>query len=285
MSSPHRQLDTMEDFHGAVIQHGRLSDRIYLMKVGQAHPEELIPALAELAAREDYTKIFAKVPAHVAAPFLEAGYRQEAKVPLFYNGREDGLFLADYLGEERGSEVESDKLGEIVNLARSKSGEGVTGELLANAALCLCGPEDTAAMSEIYQTVFASYPFPIDDPAYLEETMRSHVVYFGVKVAGQWVALSSAEMDEAHANVEMTDFATLPDWRGHGFAAHLLAEMETAMKERGIKTSFTIARAVSPGMNITFAKLDYEFGGRLVNNTNIAGRIESMNIWHKPLTP
>jgi putative beta-lysine N-acetyltransferase len=81
----------------------------------------------------------------------------------------------------------------------------------------------------------------------------------------------------------MTDFATHPDWLGHGLAVQLLDVMEDHMTERGICTAYTIARAISPGMNITFAKLGYQFGGCLVNNTNISGRIESMNIWHKPL--
>ncbi|MFH1725408.1 MAG: putative beta-lysine N-acetyltransferase, partial [Elusimicrobiota bacterium] len=45
----------------------------------------------------------------------------------------------------------------------------------------------------------------------------------------------------------------------------------------------TIARAVSFGMNIAFARVGYSFGGTLWNNTNISGNIESMNIWHKRL--
>ena len=55
------------------------------------------------------------------------------------------------------------------------------------------------------------------------------------------------------------------------------------MARRGMRTAYTIARAVSPGMNITFARLGYQFSGTLINNTQISGAIESMNIWHKPL--
>jgi len=55
------------------------------------------------------------------------------------------------------------------------------------------------------------------------------------------------------------------------------------MKARGIKTAYTIARAASPGMNITFGRAGYAFSGRLKNNTQIAGDLESMNVWHKPL--
>lgn len=48
------------------------------------------------------------------------------------------------------------------------------------------------------------------------------------------------------------------------------------------KTAYTIARAY--GINITFAKSGYEYGGMLINNTQIAGGIESMNVWYKSLT-
>ena len=90
-------------------------------------------------------------------------------------------------------------------------------------------------------------------------------------------------MDAEHENAEMTDFATLPEFRAQGYAGILLKTMEEQMEKKGIKTVFTIARALSSGMNITFAKNGYTYGGRLVNNTNISGNIESMNIWYKKL--
>jgi putative beta-lysine N-acetyltransferase len=138
-------------------------------------------------------------------------------------------------------------------------------------------------MAEVYREVFQSYPFPIDEPEYLLETMRTHVVYFGAWEDGKLIALSSAETDEPNLNVEMTDFATLPSCRGRGLASYLLDLMAPAMKDRGIRTAYTIARAYSYGMNITFARLGYEFGGVLINNTQIGGQFESMNVWYKPL--
>ena len=90
-------------------------------------------------------------------------------------------------------------------------------------------------------------------------------------------------MDTVSKNVEMTDFATLSKFRGNSYANLLLRFMENEMRSRGMQTAYTIARAISPGMNITFGKAGYTYGGRLINNTNIAGQIESMNVWHKNL--
>ena len=81
----------------------------------------------------------------------------------------------------------------------------------------------------------------------------------------------------------MTDFATLPDYRGNNLSMMLLKEMEALMRSKKMKTVYTIARALSTGMNVTFSKMNYVFAGTLINNTNIAGKIESMNVWYKNL--
>lgn len=155
--------------------------------------------------------------------------------------------------------------------------------LPAEFSLRACTHGDAAAMAAIYRKVFPTYPFPIHDPAWLRETMESHIDYFGVEHGGRLVALASSEMELDGLNVEMTDFATLPEFRGRNLALHLLAAMEEAMRRKGMRTAYTIARAMSPGMNITFAKAGYKFSGTLVNNTNISGGIESMNVWYKSL--
>jgi putative beta-lysine N-acetyltransferase len=83
----------------------------------------------------------------------------------------------------------------------------------------------------------------------------------------------------------MTDFATRPDCRGRGLANHLLVQAEAAAEKLGIKTAYTIARAYSAGMNITFARNGYTFSGTLTHNTQISGKLESMNVWYKALQP
>ena len=97
------------------------------------------------------------------------------------------------------------------------------------------------------------------------------------------VSLASSEIDYEAGNVEMTDFATLPRYRGQGLGHWLLSRMETEMRSEGIATAYTIARALERGINILFARRGYEYGGTIHNNTNIGGQIESMNVWYKSL--
>ena len=74
----------------------------------------------------------------------------------------------------------------------------------------------------------------------------------------------------------------LNDRKGHGYPPFTrICIIE--MKDKDIKMAYTIARAVSYGMNITFCKRGYTFAGTLINNTNISGGIENMNVWYKAL--
>lgn len=273
--------DTVEKIGGSIIQHGRTNQRIYLMKSSAEDLPGLIDQLDELAARDNYSKIFAKIPASQRVMFIQKGYHVEASVPCLFNGREQGLFLGKYPIGERGVENKEDLVNDILKKAKTKQGL-VSGICLAE---CTCRPlfsEDMEQAAGLYRFIFASYPFPIHDPEYLRSTM-DHIAYYGVWSEGQLVALSSAEIDFENSNAEMTDFATHPDFRGKGLAGFLLARMETDMKDRQIATLYTIARAYSYGMNITFAKNGYCFSGTLTNNTQISGKLESMNVWYKLL--
>lgn len=276
--------DKIETYKGCIIQHGHYSDRIYLVKTTLLPPPELPYELIELAKTHGYSKIFAKVPENIAkVSFSNAGFLEEARIPAFFLEKETAVFMGFYLNAERIKESNVEKMENILKIAFGKRATDKIQPLAGRFILRKCNKTDVSVMAKIYREVFPSYPFPIHDPNYLLKTMQSHIDYFGIEVDGRLVAVSSAEIDKETFVVEMTDFATLPDWRGSKFAQHLLLRMENEMKKKDIKIAYTIARAMSPGMNVTFSKAGYQFRGRLKNNTNISGRIESMNVWHKAL--
>jgi len=187
--------------------------------------------------------------------------------------------MTKYYCLTRKLELESEQVRTILDVAQRQS--LVVEQSLPKGFSCrIADKADTDEMALVYRTVFASYPFPVFDPAYLRKIMGS-TLFFGVWEGDELVALSSAEMDEESSSVEMTDFATMAAWRGHGLALYLLQQMETEMKQRGIRTFFTIARAYSHGMNISFARNGYAYAGTLTNNTDISGNLESMNVWYK----
>ncbi|MCF7848311.1 MAG: putative beta-lysine N-acetyltransferase [Kiritimatiellales bacterium] len=272
--------DTLEKIGNSQIQHGPDNNRIYLMKLDPADLPGIIDQLDALAAEKGYTKIFAKVPTPHTATFTAGGYRKEGNIPNFYNGKTDAAFLGKFIDPSREITPQRDEIEKIILLAQSKTGS-VVKPLPKGYSLRSAVEADAEELAKVYQRVFASYPFPIHNPDYLIETMRSHVCYFVAEKDGKIAAASSGEMDKDNRNAEMTDFATLPEHLGNGLAVHLLKFMEPEMHRRGIATLYTIARAISPGMNITFAKCGYAFGGTLINNTQISGSIESMNLWYQ----
>ena len=286
--------DRVETLGGALVHHGPANDRVYLMKCSFTEPRMDLSFLDELARTHNYGKIFAKVPAPWGKEFLADGYREEGRIPSYYDG-DDCLFMCRYRDASRAVMNEADRAlaDEVLTLALGKapafnaSGapEAAGAPLPAGYSLRPLGPADAPLLAELYREVFESYPFPVHDRAYILKTMAEEVAYFGAFRDGRLVAASSAEMDPATSSAEMTDFATSPGQTGKGLATALLATMEQNMPRQGISTLYTIARAFSHGMNCTFARAGYRFGGTLVNNTNIFGRIESMNLWHKKAKP
>jgi putative beta-lysine N-acetyltransferase len=278
--------DSLEsDEYGNLLQHGHGSKRIYLMRLQRLPSNTWPQELLDRAGKAGYSKIFAKVPERVVQTFLQQGFEEEARIPGFYRGEEEAYFLAAYLEEARRQEAQHEEMEAIVALARHKAAAAKLPlpALAEPYQVHGCTEEDVQEMAALYRQVFPSYPFPIHDPDYLLETLRSHVDYLAITAAGKLVALASAEQDQPSSTVEMTDFASLPAWTGKGFARTLLAALEKKMQHKGIRTAYTIGRAMSPGMNIVFAQAGYMFSGRLKNNTNISGQIESMNVWYKSL--
>jgi len=275
--------DAIETVGQSIVQHGGYNDRIYLMKLAAEDAPGIITALDTLAASEGYSKVFAKVPASALGAFIEHGYVVEAHVPGFFNGVEDAYFMGKYRSRQRRRFAARESIDKIIELAKLKTDGWMMGELPSGYHIRVLAEGDIAQVVELYLQVFDTYPFPIYDPEYIRETMHDHIVYFGVFVGNTLVAVSSSEIDTGAGNVEMTDFATLPEHRGQGLAAHLLREMEEKMRTRGMRVAYTIARAPSLGINTTFARMGYRYGGTLVNNTNISGSFESMNVWYKRL--
>ncbi|MCK5848821.1 MAG: putative beta-lysine N-acetyltransferase [Caldisericia bacterium] len=279
------KFDQIQKFdNGTVIQHGKYNDRIYLMKKGNIPSLNLILELLQISEQKHYSKIFAKSCTSDLPIFIDQGFTVEAIVPGYFNGKDDLFMVCYYLNFERSLENNSEKYNSVLNLAKSKSSSAHScNDKSDKFNIRACQHEDIDQMISIYKEVFPSYPFPIHDPQYIHQTMDDDVDYYCVEVDGNILALSSAEINYESKNAEMTDFATPLKNCGNNFSSKLLSVMETNTAKKGIKTFYTIARSISPGMNITFARNRYMYGGRLKNNTNISGGIESMNIWHKSI--
>lgn len=275
-------FDKIEKIGKSVIQHGKSNNRIYLLKLHADDVPTIISKLDHLANNNGYTKIFTKIQADVLPEFIQNGYTLEAYVPRFYNGKTDCIMASKFLDENR-RKIPDAQMKSFADLFRL-NGSNNKKNLPPRYQIRMLSENDVEAAATVFSIVFETYPFPVHDPAYILQTMKGNMAsYYGVWEGNKLVGISTAETDFEKENAEMTDFAVLPECRGNSMGSHLLLFMEEEMKKAGIKTAYTIARLAEPGMNLTFMKGGYKFSGTLINNTNIGGTIESMNIFYKHL--
>lgn len=266
---------------GSIIQHGKHNDRIYLIKLNDEDLGIILQELSKLALENNYSKIVCKVPKYIAPLFFSDGYVLEAYIPKFFNNQDDVFFVSKFLNSDRLLNIEDAQLKSLRNLltvdfnSKTKIHPAVKIRILSSS--------DVQQITDIYSEIFESYPFPIHNPNYILKTMRENIVYFGVEKKGKLAALASSEIDYQAGNAEMTDFATHPDHLGNNLANRLLKAMEEEMGKKEISTLYTIARLNSTPMNKTFLRNNYHYTGTLIKNTNISGRIESMNVYYKHL--
>lgn len=264
------------------VQIGSFNDRIYLLSLAPEDRGEadLVDALINIAAREDLSKIFAKVPASCVGPFVSGGFEKEAHVPGMF-GDEDGVFLSFYRYPWRKELGDKDALDHVLSVAQSKKDKGNDSALFEKLRMRGLAAEDAPELADLYGRVFETYPFPISDPEFLVQGMRQGVRFMGVFEEEELIGAASAETSGDAHSAEMTDFAVDPDYRMMGVAGALLHALEKDRLAMGVACLFTIARAGSYGMNCLFSKAGYAYTGRLINNTNIGGGLESMNVWCK----
>lgn len=249
------------------------------MRVTPNDAEEIIAEADKLCRDNNYTKCFAKVPEAALLAFLSAGYSIEASVPRFISGGATGFFLGKYYDIDRSDPP----LEELVTL------KTILGKKKSIEPPCLNAPyhlrklthQDANALANLYAQVFPAYPFPIQDPEYIHQTMDEDVHYIGVFEGASLIGAGSAEVDTLYRNAEMTDLAVLEEKRGRSLTLTLLQALEEEMREMQIPTLFTIARLSSAGINVAFYRMGYRYSGTLKNNTRISTGIESMNIWYK----
>ena len=205
--------DKIELIGNSLIQHGKENNRIYLMKLEKKDCPSILNLLNNLAVNDGYTKIIAKVPAEVKDLFLNDGYEKEAYISKFYNGKEDVYFLSKYFSKERQTFTNEKDIFTTIKYCIEKKNLSDPPKSVEKFLIKKLGRENISQIIKLYKSVFLTYPFPIFDGNYILKTMRKNIDYYGIFEKDNLVAISSSEMDLKNLNTEMTDFATLPEYK------------------------------------------------------------------------
>lgn len=237
----------------------------------------------ELVKEKSIEKLIIKVRKEDYDILLQNGFICEAKVDRYFLGN-DMYFFCKYFHEQRMvSEywLKEDKIAEDVCLRKQHQDDETPPPIYIIKKL---EEADAEQLAQLYRTIFQIYPVPLDDPDYIKKTMRNGTVYYGFYCDGEIVSAASAEKNDIYKNAELTDCATLPAHRKHKLMKWLLETLEDDLRTDGIYCAYSIARALSFGMNMVLHQLGYVYKGRLLNNCYIFDKLEDMNVWVKDLS-
>ncbi|HZK54461.1 MAG TPA: putative beta-lysine N-acetyltransferase [Desulfosporosinus sp.] len=235
------------------------------------------PHLISLAVSKKLEKIWLwALPADVTE-FLQCGYQIEGS--LFHGSfQEFVVSLAYYVSESRGHSDKTQSEDDIIDGVKAEPIKP-SHPLPLEIEIQLLNESFSEQISHLLTQVFTSYPSPVEDPEYIRSLIQKGNIFVGAFLGETLISVAAGYPDPILNRCEMTDCATLEKYRGHSLTERLLAILEQEVKKRGSYTLYTLARAQSFGMNRVFYKLGYNYQGRLINNCDIAGSFEDMNIW------
>ncbi len=251
----------------------------------------LVSYLLDAARARGLGKLFLKTRKDEWEAFISSGFVLEGIIKGFFRG-EDAYAMARFLSTERRYSPQLEKENQIIEdllfnpdrrEARERAGRFRTET--RNEDVELATPEDAEALARLYESVFDTYPTPLNRPEYVAASMHDGAIFNVVRCDGRIVSAASAAPDRDNANAEMTDCATLKEYRGRGMMRALLRSLEESLMHRSVGCLYSMARSTSYGMNLVFHSLGYHYQGRLINHCHIMGQFEDMNLWVKVPTP
>jgi putative beta-lysine N-acetyltransferase len=244
--------------------------------------DQLIQKAEDLVQKHFAEKLIFKVRGEHLIQFFEKGFQPEAVVESYFLGS-DAYFVTKYYKVDRKFNdhwIIEDKI--IKGLSELKP---VQQKIYPPDGYELKKADESHAidLANLYKLVFPIYPTPLNDAEYVKKTMLDGTLYYIFVNQGKIVSAASAEINNFYKNAELTDCATLQEHRKYGLMKFLLQELEGELVRKGIYCAYSIARALSFGMNAALFQLGYHYRGRLLNNCYIYDKLESMNMWVKDL--
>lgn len=235
----------------------------------------------EFICRENgLTKIIITASEEEWQELFTRGFLLEALHPTFFRGK-PGFHLSKFFSQERKHSCCWDREEHVLEQARKVTGAP---EKLPDVCFIRTATgKDIPQLVELFTQVFKTYPTPLNDPLYLEKAMENASVFKVLLHQNQIVSAASLDIDYRTLSAELTDCATLPSYRGQGLMSHLVQELEKEAISLGLITLYTIARSLSTGINAVFARFGFKYYGRFVNNCDICGQFQDMNLWSKQL--
>lgn len=255
------------------------NQRLIITSYSIAKPSHLLQDWITLTRSYNLSKIWLWCYTSDVEKFLKCGFQREGMLEQ-NEPHKCTVSLAYFVKPERGK---SQYLAEEnFLLAKVTATKGTVNlDLPSSLSLKLLEPEDCKQISSLLGRVFSTYPTPVTEPSYLQKLMHDGCLFAGIYQEHELISMAAAYPDVKTCRCEITDCATLSSFRGLSLVEKIISFLEQQVQVKNDYTLFSLARARSFGMNRVFHKLKYSYQGRLINNCNIAGGYEDMNLWVK----
>ncbi|PFG06018.1 putative beta-lysine N-acetyltransferase [Bacillus sp. es.034] len=269
------------------IQHPKVEATIYKddynrrLRVDEfrGNAERLVEHMVNMAGTHRFEKFIVKAKSNQVPHLIEKGFMMEGGVNGYFRG-DSAFFMSKFLTDDRRNSSFWRKEDDILQAVQQLDRKTMEGSGLISVAT----GGQAEKLADLYQEVFTLYPVPLQDSDYIKESMKNGTIFVYIEEDGRIISAASAEISTTNKNAELTDCATRSSHRKGGYMKHLLRKLEDELVKQNIFCAYTIARALSFGMNAAFHQLGYRYGGRLANNCIIFDKMEDMNIWEKDLS-
>jgi putative beta-lysine N-acetyltransferase len=241
-----------------------------------------IKRIIHFASKQHLGKVICNCTIESFGNFAEAGFHLEGKIDSYFKGN-DAFCMSYFISSSRKLYRNRDKenlfLIQSLNVNNTFKYNGDNSKYSIRNA----NENDIKEMVKLFTDTFFTYPSPVYDENFIRETMNEKVLYKVAVENGKIISVASANMDKYNLNAEITDCATYPQYRTKGILSNLIYALELDLRDMGFITLYSLSRAINPGINFALSKHNYKFRGRLINNCDICGGFEDMNIWVKVL--
>lgn len=273
--------NTNKKLDGAEIYLDHANSRLKILSYEELSREFLAKVLA-YAKEEGLGKVLCNCRIKDLKYFKEVGFAIEGLINGFFKG-EDAYCVSFFLDRSRAYSARKEEEDRILKMCFEKGKMTVPSKLNSEYKMKNCVENDIPQMVKLFKAVFKTYPSPVFDHDYLKEVMNTKILFKAVYKGDNIISIASGDMDKDNLNAEITDCATYPEYRGQGLLSNLVYALEADLVDMGFYTLYSLSRAINTGINMSLRKQGYNYSGRLVNNCNICGGFEDMNIWIKRL--
>lgn len=238
--------------------------------------------LKEICLKKNLGKIICIISENDKSKFLNNGFITEGTIEGYFKG-ENGYWVSYFCSENRKFSTHIEEENQIIEQALRVKDHYNYSEL-KDFYIRDGNKSDAKNLTSLFKNVFKTYPTPMENEDFIKEIIGDKVLFKVAEINGEIVSAASADINKDFLNAEITDCATLNQYRGMGLLSNLIYNLEQDLKKNKFLTLYSLSRAISPGINIVLSKHNYKYTGRLINNCKIMSGFEDMNVWVKNIT-